>query len=176
MFYIILVALLMIAFVSFICLFYYQKFQYYTIRTNEAEGNIDILLQKKIEYITQIIPIIQSKSKEKDFLDKFQEIREKERDHFEINEYLKNSYLEIIKIIDDHEKLLKDKKFVEIIESIEDNEEDLVASIKFYNDNAIEFNHLVQSFPSNIIRIFLHFKKMDLYSTERKEIFEILKK
>lgn len=176
MYYIILAIVFIITLIILISIFYYHRFDYYQIRTKEAEGNIDILLQKKIEYITQLIPIIQNKTKEKDFLEGFEEIRERKRDHFEIHEYLKNSYIEIIKTIDDHEKLLKDKKFIEIIENMEDNEEDLMASIRFYNDNALEFNHLIQVFPSSMIRVFFHFKKMELYSTEKGEIFEILKK
>ena len=155
---------------------YYYKFQYLTIRMDEAENNIDILLQKKIECISKLIPIIQEKTKEKDFLADFSTIREKDRNHFEMNESLKNSHIEIVKVIGDYEKLLKEEELVTVLEGLEDNEEDLVASIKYYNDNVLDFNHLISSFPSNIIRIFLHLKKKNLYSTERKEIFEILKK
>lgn len=156
--------------------FYYYKFQYLMIRMDEAENNIDILLQKKIECISKLIPIIQKKTKEKDFLDDFSSIRKNERDHFEMNEMLKNSHIEIIKVISDQEKLLKVEEFVALMEELEDNEENLVASIKYYNDNTVDYNHLIASFPSNIVRLFLHLKKKDLYSTEKKEIFEILKK
>ncbi len=161
---------------SIIMVIYYHKFQYLIIRINEAENNIDILLQKKIECISTIIPIIQNNTKEKEFLDDFSIIREKEKNHFEVNEFLRNSHVEIMKVIGDYEKLLKNDDFVGHMENLEDNEEDLVASIKYYNDNTVEFNHLISSFPSSIIRVFLHLKKKELYSTEKKEIFEILKK
>ena len=177
MLYIILAILVFIAIIiGSTILVYYHKFDYLMIRINEAENNIDILLQKKIECISRIIPIIQENTKEKDFLDDFSLIRTKEKDHFEANEFLKNSHMDILKIIGDYEKLLKNKDFVHHLEDLEDNDEDLVASIKFYNDNTVEFNHLIQSFPSNIIRLLFHFKRKDLYSTEKKEIFEILNK
>ncbi len=177
MLYIIIASIvLIVTIVGITILVCYHKFQYFMIRINEAENNIDILLQKKIECITKIIPIIQENTKEKDFLNDFSFIREKEKDHFETNEFLKNSYIEIMKIIGDYEKILKNEDFTRHLESLEDNEEDLVASIKYYNDNTVEFNHFIRSFPSNIVRVFFHLKKRELYSTEKKEIFEILKK
>lgn len=155
---------------------YYQKFQYFIIRMEEAENNIDILLQKKIEIISKLIPTIQEKTKEKDFLEDFSSIRGEKRDHFDMNEFLKNSHVEIMKVLGEYEKLLKEEDFANTIEILEDNEEELTASIKYYNDNAVDFNGLMTSFPSNIIRFFLHFKRKELYSTEKKEIFEILNK
>lgn len=155
---------------------YYQKFQYFIIRMEEAENNIDILLQKKIEIISKLIPTVQEKTKEKDFLEEFSKIRGENRDHFEMYEFLKNSHVEIMKVIGEYEKLLKEEEFINNIGLLEDNEEELTASIKYYNDNSVDFNGLITSFPSNIIRIFLHLKKKELYSTEKKEIFEILNK
>ena len=43
------------------------------------------------------------------------------------------------------EKLLKSEKIVNIINEFNDNEEDLVASIKFYNDTVVDFNKLIKS-------------------------------
>lgn len=177
MIYIIIGIIAVILIGAFITSFvYYQKFQYFIIRMEEAENNVDILLQKKIEIISKLIPTIQEKTKEKDFLDDFSKIRGENRDHFEMNEFLKNSHVEIIKVIGEYEKLLKEPEFINNIEIFEDNEEELTASIKYYNDNAVDFNGLITSFPSNIIRLFLHFKRKELYSTEKKEIFEILNK
>ena len=72
MLYIILAILVFIAIIiGSTILVYYHKFDYLMIRINEAENNIDILLQKKIECISRIIPIIRENTKEKDFLDDF---------------------------------------------------------------------------------------------------------
>ena len=56
-----------------------------------------------------------------------------------------------------------------------DNEEDLVASIKFYNDTVVDFNKLIVSFPSNIIRLIFRYKRKEFYNHEKREIYEILK-
>ncbi len=177
MVFIILGIILIIAIIfSFVFIYNKNRFQEELIRIDEAENNIDMLLQKKIEFIDQIIPIIQKKSKEQEFLSDFHIIREKEKNHFEINEYLKNSYVEIIKILEDNEALMSDKKLNSLLEEMNENEEDLIASIQFYNDHTVEYNRLIHSFPSNMIKTFLKLKHKELYSTEKKEIYEILKK
>ena len=173
MIYIISGIIVFIAIIIVIIFTYRNKFHYILLKIQEGEENIENYLLKKIEFIKNIIPIIREKTKEKDFLDDFSLLEDK--NSFEKNEILKNNYVEIIKILEDHETLLNDKNFNELINEIEDNEEELVASIKFYNDNTLEYNHLIESFPSNILRIFFHLKRKDLYSNEKKEIYEILK-
>ena len=81
----------------------------------------------------------------------------------------------IFKILDDNEKLLKSEKIINIINEFNDNEEDLVASIKFYNDTVVDFNKLIVSFPSNIIRLIFRYKRKEFYNHEKREIYEILK-
>ena len=78
-------------------------------------------------------------------------------------------------MLDDNEKLYKRKALVEVINDINENEIDLVAAIKFYNDNVVVFNKLIMSFPSNIIRLFFGYKKKEFYNNEKREIYEILK-
>ena len=59
---------------------------------------------------------------------------------------------------------------------LNNNEENIIGSIKFYNDTVVLFNHLVVSFPSNIICLFKRYKKKEFYSNEKREMFEILNK
>ena len=81
----------------------------------------------------------------------------------------------LFKTLDDNEKLLKSEKIVNIINEFNDNEEDLVASIKFYNDTVVDFNKLIVSFPSNVIRLIFRYKRKEFYNNEKREIYEILK-
>ena len=62
----------------------------------------------------------------------------------------------------------------QILEDLNDNEEDIVGAIKFYNDSVVEFNQLVVSFPSNVIALVKRYKKLEFYNNEKREIFEIL--
>ena len=76
--------------------------------------------------------------------------------------------------MDEHEKLYKSEALLKILDELNDNEEDIIGAIKFYNDTVVDFNKLVVVFPSNLIAIFKRYKKLDFYNNEKREIFEIL--
>lgn len=175
MFYIIVGSITGIAFLLLIVAIYYNKFQFAIVRIEEAEENADLLLKKKKELIERCIPIIQEELKIKKFLPEIEEIIETEMNHFEVNDRLTECYQKLFQKIDDNDKLYKSESLVSILEELNDNEVDLTASVKFYNDTVVDFNKLILSFPSNIIRLFFGYKKKEFYSHEKREIFEILK-
>lgn len=172
MFYTIICVITIIAFILLIVALYYNKFQFTIIKIEEAESNTEIYLNKKVELLNRLIPIVKSKIKDKKLLNK---IDVDELNHFELNKKLSHEANNIYTILDDEEKLLKIDKIVNLIEEINDNEEDLIASIKYYNDTVVDFNKLILSFPSNIIRLFFGYKKKEFYSNEKREMFEILR-
>lgn len=175
MFYIIVGTITFIALILLIIAIYYNKFQFAIIKIDEAENNADLFLHKKLELIKRAIPIIEEELKLKDFLKDIIDIKEEEINHFELNSKLSDSYKELFKKIDDNEKLYKSEALLNIINELNDNEIELIGTIKYYNDTVVDFNKLILSFPSNIIRLFFGYKKKEFYSHEKYEMFEILK-
>ena len=153
MFYIIVGSITIIAFILLIFAIYYNKFQFIIIKIDEAEENADILLKKKKELIERCIPIIKDELKLKEFIPEINDINE-EMNHFEMNEKLTECYHKLFQKLDDNDKLYKSEKLVSILEELNDNEVDLAASVKFYNDSVVDFNKLILYFTSNIIRLF----------------------
>lgn len=174
MFYIIVGIITFIAFILLIITIYYNKFQFAIIKIEEAENNTDLFLQKKLDLIKRIIPIIKDLLKNKKLFNNFEEEFDK-YNHFELNEKLSSMYNDLFKVLDENEKLLKSEQIINIIEELNYNEEDLVASVKFYNDTVVDFNKLIVSFPSNVIRLLFRYKKKDFYNHEKREMYEILK-
>ncbi len=174
MFYIIIGTITLIAFILLLITIYYNKFQFSIIKIEEAENNSDIFLNKKYDLIKRIVPLIRKELKDKTIIkeidDDFSDLN-----HFEFNDKLSKIDDEIFKILDDNEKLLKSNKISKIIDEFNDNEDDLVASIKFYNDTVVDFNKLIVSFPSNIIRFIFRYKKKKFYNHEKRQMYEILK-
>lgn len=150
-----------------------NKFQFAIIKIEKAEEDIDIYLQKKLELLNRTRPIIKKELKLDDYMTEldvsFDEVNNKE-----MHNTLKNVYNSLFKTLDEHEKLLKSDTLLSILESLNNNEEDIVGAIKFYNDTVVEFNQLIVSFPSKIIAILKRYKKKDFYNNEKREIFEIL--
>ena len=153
----------------------YNKFQLVNIKITEAENNIDILLEKKYDLIDRSKPIIKKDLKKEEFIETLSEVKESCLTPFEVNILLKDYYNQLFKEIDDNEKILKNNNLIEIIDSLNTNEVELSAAIKYYNDNVTILNELITKFPSNIIRLFFGYKKKEFYSLEKREVYEILK-
>lgn len=174
MLYIILGAVIIISIILMIITINYNKFRFAIIKIDEAENNIGVLLKKKIDLLDRTRPIIKKELKLEEFLEEVEFLKESQINHFEMNTSLKECHINLIKILDDNEKLFKSETLVSIIEEIDSNEEAIVGCTKFYNDNVIVFNKLVSSFPSNVVALLWNFKRKDFYNNEKREIYEIL--
>lgn len=152
----------------------HNKFQFAIIEMEEAENNIDVLLHRKLDLLNRTIPIVKKELKKEAFLEEIEDRKDADTSLFELNTILKRNHDDLIRVLDENEKLSKSDSLTTIINDINSNEIDLVAAIKFYNDGVVGFNKLVSSFPSNILAFLKRYKKKDFYSNEKKEIFDIL--
>ena len=174
MFEVILGCSIILVLLIIIIIVYHNKFQFVIIKIEEAENNIGVLLDKKRELLDRTRGIVKKELKLDEFLEELDDFEEKHLNHFQTNTWLKDSYYDLVKLLDENEKLYKSESLVSIIEELNDNEDMIVGSINYYNDNVVEFNKLLVSFPSNIIGFFKRYKRKDFYNDEKREIFEIL--
>lgn len=172
---VILGCIVFVALIAIVFILYHNKFRISIVKMEEAENNIDLFLQRKLDLLKRAKQVIIKELKLEDFLEQLDSDRINDLNHFELNDLLKKSYNELFKILDDNEKLFKSESLTHIIEDLNTNEIDLVAAIKFYNDTVVTFNQLIVTFPSNIIRLFFGYRKKEFYNHEKREIYEILK-
>lgn len=170
---IILGVIVVICLLLIVIVVYNNKFQLVIIKIDKAEEDISIYLDKKKELLDRTKPIIKKELKLDSFLDELDNSFE-DINNFDEHDILKKAYNELFKTLDENEKLFKSEALVSILEELNDNEEDIVGAIKFYNDTVVEFNQLRTAFPSNIISFFRRYKKKEFYNNEKREIFEIL--
>lgn len=150
-----------------------NKFQFSIIKIDKAEEDISLYLDKKKELLDRCRPTIKKELKLENFLDELDESFD-DVNSFSLHDTLKKCYNELFKTLDENEKLFKSESLVSILEDLNDNEEDIIGAIKFYNDTVVEFNQLIMSFPSSIIAFFRRFKKKEFYNNEKRKIYEIL--
>lgn len=172
---VILGCIVLVALIAIVFILYHNKFRISIVKMEEAENNIDLFLQRKLDLLKRAKQVIIKELKLEDFLEQLDSDRINDLNHFELNDLLKKSYNELFKTLDDNEKLFKSESLAHIIEDLNTNEIDLVAAIKFYNDTVVTFNQLIVTFPSNIIRLFFGYRKKEFYNHEKREIYEILK-
>lgn len=151
-------------------LYYKNKFNFYFLKVEEANNNIELILEKKIEILLKIAKII-----DKDMEKELEEFKKKEISKHQCYIELSSLGNKILKEAD-AEEYESNKKLNNLIERFDDNECDLKGSLKYYNDNAVEINNYIHKFPSNIVSLFSHFKELDIYKIEKRESFAILSK
>ncbi len=154
-------------------LVYKNKYNFLYIKVKEADNNLDILLQKKEEILLKIIPILEE-AKIKDIPEVIK-LKSKRLNHHELYQELMDMTTEILKIIDDYEDKLDFKKLDALVDKLNENENDLRAALKYYNDNGEEIIYLSHKFPTNLIKTFSHYQDIETYKLEKRETFEILK-
>lgn len=156
-----------------VVLVYKNKYNFLYIKVKEADNNLDILLQKKEEILLKIVPILEE-AKIKDIPEVIK-LKSKKLNHHEMYRELMSMTSEILKIIDDYEEMLDFKKLDALVDKLNENENDLRAALKYYNDNGEEIIYLSHKFPTNLIKTFSHYQDIETYNLEKRETFEILK-
>lgn len=164
----------LLIFIGVISTIYNNKFNFAIIKIDEAESNLDVLLLRKLDLLERTVPIIKKELKLEEFLSDISTIEGANLNHFQLNELLKREYNTLFKTLDENEKLFKSEALNRILRDLNDNEEAIIGSIKFYNDNVVIFNQLVSSFPAKIVAQIRRYKIKEFYSDEDKEMCEIL--
>lgn len=172
---VVLACVVVFALIGIAIILFHNKFQISIVKMEEAENNIDLFLQRKLDLLKRAKQVIAKELKLEEFLEPLDSETIMDLNHFELNDLLKKCYNELFQTLDDNEKLFKSESLVHIIDDLNTNEIDLVAAIKFYNDTVVTFNQLIVSFPSNVIRLFFGYRKKEFYNHEKREIYEILK-
>jgi hypothetical protein len=166
---------ILIAVLMFIYIVHYNKFQIAIIKISEAEENISMLLNKKLELLIRINKFIEEKKAESKLVG-IEKIGSKNLNNFELNTELEKFNKKIIEITDYSKEIIFDEHELEVVDELDKINIECLAAEKYYNDNVVLYNNLVKCFPSNIISHFCNYKMKDFYSNEKEEIFEILKK
>ena len=129
-------------------LYYKNKFNFYFLKVEEADNNIELILEKKIEILLKIAKII-----DKDMEKELEEFKKKEISKHQCYIELSSLGNKLLKEAD-AEEYESNKKLNNLIGRFDDNECDLKGSLKYYNDNAVEINNYIYIFPSNIVSLF----------------------
>ncbi len=171
---IILAIVVAIAGLLLVVLLYKQKFNFLFSKIEEAELNIIELLQQQFKIFNKIIPIIKEEITLDNFLVELDEFTNL-NDNYKKSDLIDESYHTLFEVIEDNEKLLMSKKLTKLLNQLEISKEELLASIKFYNDNINIYNKTLKTFPTNIIKLIFRYRELKVFKITKREKFNILK-
>lgn len=152
-----------------------SRFNFLNIKIKEADSNINLYLQKKKTTLDNIIKIIIDLKKDDGLFDDFSNDTKKEKNTFVLHSVLNKYYSKLSKLLLDDEELSKNNDILEHLISLKNNEEELIGSIKFYNDSVVDYNGLIKTFPHKIYAKMKSLDNKDFYNNEKEELFDILK-
>ena len=173
--YIILILIIILAILLFIYAINYNKFQIAVIKISEAEENISISLDKKLDLLLRINKLIEGK-KGDNKLNGIDKLDKEKLNTFELSTELDKYNKKLMEIIDFNKDISFGDKEKPILDELADAKIECLAAQKYYNDNVTIYNKLIKCFPSNLVAKICKYKIKDFYSDEKEEIFEILKK
>lgn len=156
-----------------------QSYQILVIRMEEAIKNIEYFLEKKEENLEKVIPLIKESNKrkygKKEILENLIKNKNIKQNLYEKDKNLSNDLKEFKLLLEEDEKLLKNKEISEIyFESIE-IENDLNASKKYFNKTVTKCDNEFKKFPKNILKNILKYKKEEKFTIKKEQTLEILK-
>lgn len=168
----ILIVILVVIVISIILIFAsssYNKMQFYEIRINEAEANIDSILRKRFDLLNKSIDIIKGETKENDVLSMIVKLRSKKLSNFELDRKLYDGINEFNRYKESYPSLRRNPDFMHINISLDESEAEINAFRKYYNDLITDYNKIVKSFPSNVIAVLFKFKSREYYDGKNME-------
>ncbi len=148
----------------------YNKFQIIIIKINKAENNLDSLFNKRKVLLLRMISSIE----ENDELEQMKNDLDFDivlENHFEAKKTLFRLSNELFNYL---EGITKTKEIDELSIDFERNDLEIDSAISYYNDQVVNYNRLVQCFPSNLVSLIFHYQKKSFYEGETKEIDEII--
>lgn len=145
--------------IGLIYVIYYNKMQYLRTKIEHSESIIDEALRLRYDYLVRVDNIIKSTLNDnKDYFKEYINLKNKNITNFELDRKLKEAFNILYKLKDDYEDLSKNKELKEIIISIKESDEKIVATTNYFNKNTNELNGLIRKFPSTIIATIHKFK------------------
>ena len=146
-------------------------------RVEEAWSDITVQLKYRADLIPNVIETVKGYAKhEKETFAMVTEARtaamgaKTVKQAAEAEEAMQGALGKIFAIAEAYPELKANENFIKLQEQLQDVEDKIQASRRFYNAGAKELNTKIKTFPTNIINNFVgHFKKRDYFEVSEAE-------
>jgi len=151
-------------------------------RTKEAWADIDVQLKRRYDLIPNLVEIVKAYAvHERELFEKVTEARSRAmgaksiKEHSNAENALSSTLKTLFAVSENYPQLRASENFLELQKELTDTEDKVQAARRFYNNNVMELNTKIESFPVNIIASTFGFKQMDLFELAEKEEREPVK-
>ena len=139
-------------------------------------SQVDIQLKRRADLIPNLVETVKGYTKhEEETFTKVVEARNKAlsansiNEKVEANNELSNALSKLLMLSEAYPDLKANENFLSLQNDLKETEDKITYSRQFYNDSAMDFNNVVEMFPSNIIAGMFKFKVFEYFKIDEKE-------
>ena len=151
----------------------YNNFVKMKNKIEEAFATMDVYLKKRWDLVPNLVNTVKGYAEhEKSTFDAITKLRSKSYDSMSANEKVETNQAlggmlgTLIATAEAYPELKANQNFLELQKNLNELENDIADSRKYYNGCVRQMNTAVESFPSNIIAGMFHFEKYRLYEVD----------
>lgn len=139
-------------------------------------SQVDVQLKRRADLIPNLVETVKGYTKHEEGTFKaVVEARNKVvnatsvNDKIDANNQLTGALNKLFALSEAYPELKANENFVSLQNDLRDTEDKITYARQFFNDTAMNFNNLVEMFPSNIIAGMFNFKKFEFFSATEEE-------
>ena len=151
----------------------YNNFVKMKNKIEEAFATMDVYLKKRWDLVPNLVNTVKGYAEhEKSTFDAITKLRSKSYDSMSANEKVETNQAlggmlgTLIATAEAYPELRANQNFLELQKNLNELENDIADSRKYYNGCVRQMNTAVESFPSNIIAGMFHFEKYRMYEVD----------
>lgn len=151
----------------------YNNFVKMKNKIEEAFATMDVYLKKRWDLVPNLVNTVKGYAEhEKSTFDAITKLRSKSYDSMSANEKVETNQAlggmlgTLIATAEAYPELKANQNFLELQKNLNELENDIADSRKYYNGCVRQMNTAVESFPSNIIAGMFHFEKYRMYEVD----------
>ena len=151
----------------------YNNFVKMKNKIEEAFATMDVYLKKRWHLVPNLVNTVKGYAEhEKSTFDAITKLRSKSYDSMSANEKVETNQAlggmlgTLIATAEAYPELKANQNFLELQKNLNELENDIADSRKYYNGCVRQMNTAVESFPSNIIAGMFHFEKYRMYEVD----------
>lgn len=165
-----------IVFLAFYVIGVYNKLVNAKNKVENQFSQIDVQLKRRTDLIPNLVETVKGYAKhEEGTLTAVIETRNKAvsatsiNDKIDANNQLTGALNKLFALSEAYPELKANDNFLSLQNDLKDTEDKITYARQFYNDTAMEYDNLVEMFPSNIVAKMFKFKKFEYFKIDEKE-------
>ena len=145
-------------------------------RLDEAWSGIEVQMKRRTDLIPNLIETVKGYAKhEKSVFENVTKARAQMmsagsvKEKQEANNAITGALKTLFAVAEAYPDLKANANFQDLQKELSDTEDKVAYARQFYNSNVLNYNNLIQMFPSNILAGQLHFQQKEFFETNEKD-------